>query len=134
MELKVIKPFHGKVEDKVMDKGELIHSTDVERINALVGGGFCAIVSLSDVPNKNDNNANDDNAPKDDANITKGFVVFNGTAYQLETLKEGLTLIGVTLASNVKERGVSNALGKLTEEQAQKLAEYLNENDNNVTE
>lgn len=134
MELKVIKPFHGKVEDKVMDKGELIHSTDVGRINALVGGGYCAIVSLLDVPNENDNNANDDNAPKDDANITKGFVVFNGTAYQLETLKEGLTLIGVSLASNVKERGVSNALGKLTEEQAQKLAEYLNENDNNVTE
>jgi hypothetical protein len=134
MELKVIKPFHGKVEDKVMDKGELIHSTDVERINALVGGGFCAIVSLSDVPNENDNNANDDNAPKDDANITKGSVVFNGTAYQLETLKVGLTLIGVSLASNVKERGVSNALGKLTEEQAQKLAEYLNEKDNNVTE
>ena len=134
MELKVIKPFHGKVEDKVMDKGELIHSTDVERINALVGGGFCAIVSLSDTPNENDNNANDDDAPKDDANITKGSVVCNGTAYQLETLKEGLTLIGVSLASNVKERGVSNALGKLTEEQAQKLAEYLNENDNNVTE
>lgn len=134
MELKVIKPFHGKVEDKVMDKGELIHSTDVERINALVGGGFCAIVSLSDTPNENDNNANDDNAPKDDANITKGFVVFNGTVYPLETLKEGFTFIGVSLASNVKERGVSNALGKLTEEQAQKLAEYLNENDNNVTE
>ena len=134
MELKVIKPFHGKVEDKVMDKGELIHSADVERINALVSGGFCAIVSLSDAPNENDNNANDDNAPKDDANITKNSVVFNGTVYQLETLKEGLALIGVSLASNVKERGVSNALGKLTEEQAQKLAEYLNENDNNVTE
>ena len=54
--------------------------------------------------------------------------------YPLDTLKEGLTLIGVYLASNVKERGVANALGKLTEEQAQKLAEYLNENDNNITE
>lgn len=43
MELKVIKPFHGKVEDKVMDKGELIHSADVERINALVGGGFAPL-------------------------------------------------------------------------------------------
>ena len=115
MELKVIKPFHGKVEDKVMDKGELIHSADVERINALVSGGFCAIVSLSDAPNENDNNANDDNAPKDDANITKDSVVFNGTSYQLETLKEGLALIGVSLASNVKERGVSNALGKFVE-------------------
>ena len=134
MELKVIKPFHGKVENKVMNKGDLVHSTDVERINALVSGGFCAIVSLSDAPNENDNNANDDNAPKDDANITKDSVVFNGTAYQLETLKEGLALIGVSLASNVKERGVSNALGKLTEEQAQKLAEYLNENDNNAND
>lgn len=56
MELKVIKPFHGKVENKVMNKGDLVHSTDVERINALVGGGFCAIVSLSDTPNENDKN------------------------------------------------------------------------------
>lgn len=56
MELKVIKPFHGKVENKVMNKGDLVHSTDVERINALVGGGFCVIVSLSDTPNENDNN------------------------------------------------------------------------------
>lgn len=43
MELKVIKPFHGKVEDKDMGEGDLVHSTDVERINALVG---VAIVSL----------------------------------------------------------------------------------------
>lgn len=134
MELKVIKPFHGKVENKDMNKGDLVHSTDVERTNALVGGGFCVIVSLSDTPNENDNNANDDNAHKDDANVVKGFVDYNGKVYPLDTLKEGLTLIGVSLASNVKERGVANAFGKLTEEQAQKLAEYLNENDNNITE
>lgn len=48
MELKVIKPFHGKVEDKVMNIGEMVCSTDVERINALVGGGYCVIVSLID--------------------------------------------------------------------------------------
>lgn len=130
MELKVIKPFHGKVENKVMNKGDLVHSTDVERINALVGGGFCAIVSLSDTPNENDNN----NAHKDDANVVKGVVDYNGKVYPLDTLKEGLTLIGVSLASNAKERGVAKALGNLTEEQAQKLAEYLNENDNNITE
>ena len=134
MVLIVIQSLHSKVESKVMNKGDLVHSTDVERINALVGGGFCVIVSLSDTPNENDNNANDDNAHKDDANFVKGFVDYNGKVYPLDTLKEGLALIGVSLASNVKERGVSNALGKLTEEQAQKLAEYLNENDNNVTE
>ena len=134
MELKVIKPFHGKVENKVMNKGDLVHSTDVERINALVGGGFCAIVSLTDTPNENDNNADDDNAHKDDANVVKGVVDYNGKVYPLDTLKEGLTLIGVSLASNAKERGVAKALGNLTEEQAQKLAESLNENDNNITE
>lgn len=134
MELKVIKPFHGKVENKVMNKGDLVHSADVERINALVGGGFCAIVSLSDTPNENDNNANDDNAPKDDANVVKGFVDFNGKVYPLDKLKEGLALIGVSLASNVKERGVANTLSKLTEEQALKLAECLNENDNDIKE
>ena len=134
MELKVIKPFHGKVENKDMNEGDLVHSTDVERINALVGGGYCAIVSLSDTPNENENIDDDNNANKDDANVVKGVVDFNGKVYPLDTLKEGLTLIGVSLASNVKERGVAKALGNLTEEQAQKLAEYLNENDNNITE
>lgn len=64
MELKVIKPFHGKVENKVMNKGDLVHSTDVERINALVGGGYCVIVSLSDP--ESDPKPNDDNSDKND--------------------------------------------------------------------
>lgn len=65
MELKVIKQFHGKMEDKVMDKGELIHSTDMERINALVGGGFCVITSLSD-PEPDPNPSDDNNGKKND--------------------------------------------------------------------
>lgn len=52
MELKVIKQFHGKVEDKVMNIGDMVHSTNVERINALVGGGYCVIVSLSETHNE----------------------------------------------------------------------------------
>lgn len=55
MELKVIKQFHGKVEDKVMNIGDMVHSTNVERINALVGGGYCVIVSLSETPNEPNN-------------------------------------------------------------------------------
>ena len=65
MELKVIKPFHGKVENKVMNKGDLIHSTDVERINAIVGGGFCVITSLSD-PEPDPNPSDDNNEKKND--------------------------------------------------------------------
>lgn len=131
MELKVIKPFHGKVEDKVMDKGELIHSADVERINALVGGGFCAIVSLSDAPNENDNNADSINADTGNANYEKGVVAHNGSIYSLETLKSAFAHIGVSIAPNAKEKGVANAIGKLTAEQLEAFNEYLNENDNN---
>lgn len=50
MELKVIKPFNGKVEGKTLHPGEIIHTTDVERINQLVGRGFCEIVSLDNPP------------------------------------------------------------------------------------
>lgn len=65
MELKVIKPFHGKVENKVMNKGDLVHSTDVERINAIVSGGYCVIASLSD-PEPDPNPSNDNNEKKND--------------------------------------------------------------------
>lgn len=64
MELKVIKPFHGKVENKDMGEGDLVHSTDVERINALVGGGFCVIVSLTDPEPNTDPNENEKNNKK----------------------------------------------------------------------
>lgn len=64
MELKVIKPFHGKVEDKVMNIGDMVCSTDVERINALVGGGYCTIVSLTDPDTEGDNDKVNDKTTK----------------------------------------------------------------------
>lgn len=127
MELKVIKPFHGKVENRDMNKGDMLHSDDVERINALVGRGYCVIVSLSD----NDTNENDNNADSINADITKGVVAHNGSIYSLETLKAAFAHIGVSIAPNAKEKGVANAIGKLTAEQLEAFNEYLNENDNN---
>lgn len=47
-----------------MDKGDLVHSTDVERINALVGGGYCVIVSLTDQEPNTDPNENEKNNKK----------------------------------------------------------------------
>lgn len=135
MELKVIKPFHGKVEDRDMNKGDMLHSNDVERINALVGGGYCVIVSLSDnETNENDNNADNTFANIDYANVEKGVVAHNGSIYSLETLKAAFAHIGVSIAPNAKEKGVANAIGKLTAEQLEAFNEYLNENDNNNTQ
>lgn len=132
MELKVIKPFHGKVENRDMNKDDMLHSDDVERINALVGGGYCVIVSLSDNDtNENDNNADSINADTGNDNYTKGVVAHNGSVYSLETLKAAFAHIGVSIAPNAKEKGVANAIGKLTAEQLEAFNEYLNENDNN---
>lgn len=45
-----------------MNIGDMVCSADVERINALVGGGYCAIVSLSDP--EPDPNPSDDKSDK----------------------------------------------------------------------
>lgn len=50
MELKVTHPFKGKAEGKILCTGDVITTTDIERINALVRRGFCEICSLSDNP------------------------------------------------------------------------------------
>lgn len=112
MELKVQKPFIGKVEKKVFNQGDTLYSDDVERVNVLVGGGFCRIVSLSD-----------ENAA-DNASIE-----FQGKQYDVEALKTGLIEIGASCSPNAKAKGVANALAKLTDEQAEALSKLLNHSD-----
>lgn len=120
MELKVKKSFIGKAEGKTLQPGEIIHSTDVERINQLVGRGFCEIVSLGD---------NAPNAPETPIEIVSESVEFQGKKYHIETVKAALGVIGVRVAHNAKEKAVNNALAALTEEQAQSLVEALDNND-----
>lgn len=64
MELKVIKKFNGKAEGKTLCPGDTIVTDDVERINALVGRGFCVIVALDNPTADTPNDENPD-APKD---------------------------------------------------------------------
>lgn len=62
MQLKVVKKFNGKVEGKVLNPGDVIVTKDVERINALVSGGFCVITSLADPKKGKDADKNADGA------------------------------------------------------------------------
>ena len=64
MELKVIKKFNGKVEGKLLNEGDTIASKDVKRINALVSGGYCEIISLTD-PKKSKSTEGEDNGEKE---------------------------------------------------------------------
>ena len=48
MKLEVIKKFNGKAEGKVLQPGDVVVTTDIDRINTLVKGGYCKITSLAD--------------------------------------------------------------------------------------
>lgn len=123
MKLKVIKPFNGKAEGKTLCPGEFIQSNDVERINALVGRGFCVIVTLDDAPTASET------APTIPVEVVSDHVEFQGKRYHIETIKAALGIMGIRVAHNAKEKAVSNALSALTDEQAQTLSEMLNNNE-----
>lgn len=123
MKLRVIKPFNGKAEGKTLCPGEFIQSNDVERINALVGRGFCVIVALDDAPTASET------APTPPVEVVSDHVEFQGKRYHIDTVKAALGNIGVRVAHNAKEKAVSNALSALNDEQAQTLSEMLNNNE-----
>lgn len=128
MELRVIKKFNGKAEGKTLCPGEVIQSNDVDRINALVGRGFCVIVALD---NSEPVIAN---APKlSDENVAEA-VTFQGEIYPIDTIKTALSVIGVKVAHNAKGKAVSNAISALTDEQAQALNEALTKSDKPETD
>jgi len=124
MKLRVIKPFNGKAEDKTLCPGEIIQSNNVERINALVGRGFCIIVALDDAPT-----ATPATTPTPPVEVVSDHVEFQGKRYHIETIKAALGIMGIRVAHNAKEKAVSNALSALNDEQAQTLSEMLNNNE-----
>jgi hypothetical protein len=123
MKLRVIKPFNGKAEGKTLCPGEFIQSNDVERINALVGRGFCVIVALDDAPTASET------APTIPVEVVSDHVEFQGKRYHIETIKAALGIMGIRVAHNAKEKAVSNALSALNDEQEQTLSEMLNNNE-----
>lgn len=49
MLLQAIKTFTGLVEGKPFDVGDTLNVSDVERLNKLIGRGYCKIVAIDDV-------------------------------------------------------------------------------------
>lgn len=114
MKLKVIKPFNGRDEGKVLSPGDVVVTTDIDRINALVGRGYCEITSL------------EDESSLEDANTDGDIVELQGVEYSLVDVKAALSAIGAPVSGNAGIRGVSNALDKLSEEQIAALLKVLN--------
>lgn len=113
-ELKVKNKFKDKYTGKVYEVGETLKTDEISRVNNLLSKHLCEVVSVS--------TAIADDAEKKDTNK----VFFNGTEYDLDVIKDALGEIGVSVAKNAGVKGVTNALGKLSEEETAKLSDALN--------
>lgn len=99
--------------------GSYLETEDLDRVNNLVSRGLCVI----------DNIATDEKSDEQSTGDSEEEIDFNETKVLLSVMKDALTAIGVDVRSNCGVVGVNKKLESLTEEQIQKLIEFLNEED-----
>jgi hypothetical protein len=108
MELKVLKVFIDKTDNtKSYKVGDSLNVDDLERVNDLVSRGFCVITSI-------------ENKGKSGTTIS----LFD-KEIELSIVKEALKAIGIKVAPNAGETGISKAISELTDEQNKALSEIL---------
>lgn len=128
--LKALVPFRDKVDHTTTyPKGGTIEISDLERVNDMVSRGIAKIVNVSVKADGEAKKAAMDtgNAGTETANGAKQ-VAFQGTLYDLQTVKDALISIGIAMAPNVGVNGISNKIAALTDEQATELASKLSVN------
>lgn len=108
--LKVIRKFQDKYTDEVCLPGSAFETEDLSRVNDLVKRGLCDLVDV---------------VPVTPAVPKANTVSFQGVDYPLEEMKEALNAAGVKVAANAGVKGISNAIEKLSDEEALKLSESL---------
>lgn len=112
LKLKVIQDFRDRDNvEHIHHKGDVLSLSDLDRVNDMVSRKLCVIVSVE--------------TPTVEAPQPKEAVIFQGTNYEINVIKEALAAIGVSVAPNAKAKGVENALSKLTDEQTNALSETL---------
>lgn len=120
MELLVNSPFRDKYNtENIYQKGDVVETEDLDRINDLVSRKLCVIQSLTS-PKSGDENQNGKSDEKD-------FVAFGDKEYEVEQMKEALKAIGVEVHHSCGEPGVSKKIANLTEEQIEQLSAKLSE-------
>ncbi len=113
--LKVSKKFQDKYTNEVCLPGSAFKTDDVSRVNDLVRRGLCDLVGV------------DASAPSD--NEKQSTVSFQGVDYALDDMKAALVAAGVKVNANAGVKGVSNAIEKLSEDEALRLSESLKKED-----
>lgn len=108
MKVRVIVPFCDKDNTEIEYRvGQVLDFNDEKRCENLIERGLCEVVEESDEQEQ-------------------GGVHFANAVYALDVVKAALAKIGVSVAPNAKEKGVTTIVEKLNEEMQKALFEELN--------
>lgn len=110
--LKVNRKFQDKYTDAMYLPGSILLIEDASRVNDLVRRGLCDFVGV-------------EAAPATGSGTKAEVVSFQGVDYPLEDMKNAFKAAGINVAANAGVKGVTNAIEKLSEEEAVKLSESL---------
>lgn len=110
--LKVNRKLQDKYTGEVYLPGSAFVTDDASRVNDLVRRGVCDFVGV-------------EAAPATGSGTKAEVVSFQGVDYALEDMKNAFKAAGLNVAANAGVKGVTNAIEKLSEEEAAKLSESL---------
>lgn len=106
MELRVKKAFKDKHDtSKAYKVGDTLHTDELNRVNDLVARGLCVITSVG-------------------SNLSEK-VTFQDNEYDLNVVKDALESINAPVAKNAGVKGVTKAIGALSDESVTALKEVL---------
>jgi hypothetical protein len=110
---KVKKVFRDKITGNLLNPGDtLIIENDTARLNLCISKGAVELVSVeTESDNKGGNPTN---------------VCVNGTEYDLNKVKEALSVIGAAVNANAGYNGVNNKVASLASDQIEALEAELN--------
>lgn len=108
--LDVLKAFRSVTDnDAVLSEGSTLETTDIKRVNSLVGRGLAQIASI-----------------EEEGDGGKADVVpFRGGEHDLQSVKDALTSLGIAFSPNAGVKGIAKKVEELTDEQADALEEKL---------
>lgn len=121
--LKVLKPFRDKLDHKTSyPNGSILETNDPDRVNDLVKRGLAEVVAIEA---KGTDNGGETDPGKNAIGNNPGTIIFRDEEFDVQTVKNALIAIGVSVAPNAGVNGLTKKIGELTDEQADALAGKL---------
>ncbi len=132
LKLNVKKAFRSVIDNKTIhSEGTTLETSDIQRVNDLVSRGLAEIVSIEGTATdkKKEQGQGEGTKEKSPKPENPSKVTFRDGEYDLQSVKEAIVSLGITIAPNAGVNGVTKKLAELTDEQADALAEKLSDSE-----